>query len=154
MVIMLISFLSYGVYNGGVLLNKLFDWNIWLGIIILIFLAGFYVIIGGVKTMLTLDIFQGVLLLLTMFSVGIMAFVQVGGFEGIKEMTDIGKAGTLIKSIIPPSDMALKSKMFYPLPTIFTYCVIAGLSWIICNFGMAQRLLAAKNEQHAQKALV
>ena len=50
--------------------------------------------------------------------------------------------------------MALKSKMFYPLPAIFTYCVIAGLSWIICNFCMAQRLLASRDEQHAQKALI
>lgn len=154
MVIMLVSFLSYGVYNGGVLLNKLFDWNIWLGIIILISLAGFYVITGGVKTMLTLDIVQGALLLLTMFAVGIVAFVQVGGFDGIRAITEIGNAQQSVNSIVPPSDMALKSKMFYPLPTIFTYCVIAGLSWIICNFGMAQRLLAARNEQHAQKALI
>lgn len=154
MVVMLVSFLSYGVYNGGVLLNKLFDWNIWLSIAILISLAGFYVITGGVKTMLTLDIFQGILLLLTMFAVGITAFFYVGGFEGIREITLPGKAGTPLNSIVPPHDFSLKSGIMYPTPAVFTFCVIAGLSWIICNFGMAQRLLASKNETHAQKSLI
>jgi len=154
MVIMLISFLSYGVYNGGLLLNKLFDWNIWLSIIILLSIAGFYVIIGGVKTMLTLDIFQGILLLITMFAVGIVGFVAVGGFEGIKEITIIGKGGVPLNSIMPPNDFSLKSAVMYPTPTILTFCVIAGLSWIVCNFGMAQRFLASKSEAHAEKALV
>lgn len=154
MVIMLISFLSYGVYNGGLLLNKLFDWNIWLSIIILLALAGFYVMVGGVKTMLTLDIFQGILLLITMFAVGIAGFIYVGGFEGIKAITIIGNAGTPLNSIIPPTDFSINSQAMYPLPTIFTFCAIAGLSWIVCNFGMAQRFLASKDESHAQKALI
>lgn len=154
MVVMLISFLSYGVYNGGVLLNKFFGWDIFLSVVILISLAGFYVITGGVRTMLAMDVIQGVLLLLTMFAVGITGFILIGGIDGLKAITESSKAGGPLISMIPPLDFDLNTKTLYPLPTIPTFCVIAGLSWIICNFGMAQRLLASKDESHAQKALI
>jgi len=154
MVVMLVSFLSFGVYTGGLLLQESFGWNIQLSYIILLAIAAFYVIFGGVKTMLIMDTFQGALLLITMFAVGIVGLIQVGGLEGIKEIAVMGKHGTPLNSVIPPVDWSLFSDKFYPLITIPTFCVIAGLSWIICNFGMAQRLLASKNEQHAQKALI
>ena len=154
MVVMLVSFLCYGVYNGGVLLNKFFGWDIYLSVAVLISLAGFYVITGGVRTMLAMDVIQGVLLVLTMLAVGITGFFLIGGIDGIRDIVEVGKAGTPLTSLTPPMDFSLNSKLLYPFPTIPTYCAIAGLSWIICNFGMAQRLLASKDESHAQKALI
>ncbi len=154
MVVMLVSFMCWGVYVGGVLLNDFFGWNYYVSWIVLASVAGFYVLVGGVRTMLFLDVFQGILLLLTLFAVGIMGFVMVGGFPGIKEFTLLNEAGTPLNSLIPPMDFSLTSKTMYPLPTIPTYCVFAGMSWIICNFSMAQRLLASKDESHAQKALI
>ncbi len=154
MVVMLLSFLSFGIYNGGILLNKCFGWNIWVSMVLISGIAGFYVITGGVKTMLTLDIVQGILLLVTMFAVGITGFILVGGFPGLKEMTVIGKAGIPLNSLIPPLDLNPFTEALYPLPSIFLFCTVAGLSFIICNFSMAQRLLASKDESHAQKALI
>lgn len=154
MVVMLISFMCWGVYVGGVLLNDFFGWNYYVSWIVLVSVAGFYVLVGGVRTMLFLDVFQGILLLLTLFAVGIMGFVMVGGLPGIKEFTLLNEAGTPLNSLIPPMDFSLTSKVMYPFPTIPTFCVFAGMSWIICNFSMAQRLLASKDESHAQKALI
>jgi len=37
---------------------------------------------------------------------------------------------------------------------IALWATIAGLSWLACNFGMAQRILAAKSERDAQKSLL
>jgi SSS family solute:Na+ symporter len=154
MVVMLVSFMCWGVYVGGVLLNDFFGWNYYVSWIILSLVAGFYVLVGGVRTMLFLDVFQGILLLLTVFAVGIMGFVMVGGFPGIKEFTMVNEAGTHLNSLIPPMDFSLFSTVTYPFPTIPTFCVFAGMSWIICNFSMAQRLLASKDESHAQKSLI
>jgi len=154
MVVMLVSFMCWGVYVGGVLLNDFFGWNYYASWVVLASVAGFYVLVGGVRTMLFLDVFQGILLLLTLFAVGIMGFVMVGGFPGIREVTLTNPAGTPLNSIIPPMDFSLTSTVMYPFPTIPTYCVFAGMSWIICNFSMAQRLLASKDESHAQKALI
>jgi solute:Na+ symporter, SSS family len=89
-----------------------------------------------------------------MFAVGITGFFLVGGIEGLQAIVATSKAGGPLISMAPPADFDLNSKILYPLPTIPTYCAIAGLSWIICNFGMAQRLLASKDESHAQKALI
>jgi SSS family solute:Na+ symporter len=79
---------------------------------------------------------------------------MVGGFPGIKEIAAMGKAGTPINSIVPPMDWRLTTETMYPFITIPTYCVFAGMSWIICNFSMVQRLLASKDESHAQKSLI
>jgi SSS family solute:Na+ symporter len=154
MVVMLVSFMCYGVYMGGVLLNKFFGWNLYVSVIALSSVVGFYVIVGGIRTMLFLDVIQAVLLLVALFAVGIMGFVLVGGLSGIKEIMALGEAGTPLKSIIPPMDFHLTTKTLYPMITIPTYCVIAGLSWIICDFSMVQRMLAAKDESHAQKSLI
>ena len=40
--------------------------------------------------MLALDMIQGVLLLLTMFAVGIAGLIVAGGFQGIREMEILG----------------------------------------------------------------
>jgi solute:Na+ symporter, SSS family len=154
MVALLISLLAYAVYMGGILMNKFLGWNLWLNISILSLIAGFYVIFGGLRTMLMMDMIQGVLLLITLLVVGITGFILLGGFPGIRSLELIGNAGNPMNSLIPPLDFDLTSKVYFPLPAIPTYAVIAGLSWIICNFSMAQRLLAAKDESHAQKALI
>lgn len=154
MTAMLISLLAYAVYMGGVLLNRFLGWNIWFNVSLLVAIAGFYVIFGGLKTMLFMDVLQGFLLLLTLFTIGITGFVLLGGFEGIKELDLLGKAGTPLGSLTPPVEFDIKTNTYFPLPAVLTYAVIAGLSWIICNFSMAQRLLAAKDESHAQKSLI
>lgn len=154
MVVMLVSFMTYGVYMGGVMLNNFLGWNIWLGVSILMVIAAAYVILGGVRTMLAVDVVQGILLIITLVTLGCMGFLLAGGFGGIKALTITGKAGTPLNSLIPPLDFNLTSQNFFPLPAIPTWAVIAGLSWIICNSSMAQRLLATKNEQHSQKSLI
>ena len=154
MVAMLVSLLAYAVYMGSILLNNSLGWNLWLNIVLISSVAGIYVVFGGVRTMLTMDVFQAVLLLVALIAVGVAGFNFVGGFEGIRAFNQVGDGGTPLKSFIPPMDFMWNSKTYFPLPAIPTFAVIAGLSWIICNFSMAQRLLAAKNELHAQKALI
>ena len=154
MVIMLVSFMTYGVFMGSVMLNKLLGWNHWLGAIALLIIASTYVIMGGVRTMLALDVIQGGLLIITLLVLGGYGFYLLGGFEGIRQISELGRGNTPIPSMIPPMDTSLCSKIFFPLPAIPTWAVIAGLSWIVCNSSMAQRLLASRDEQHSQKALI
>jgi SSS family solute:Na+ symporter len=154
MAFQLILLLAYAVYFGSVLLQEFLGWEKWFSVVLLSAVAGFYVIVGGMRTMLFMDIIQAILLLVALFVVGIVGFLMLGGLPGIKELAVAGKAGTPMNSLIPPLDFSLRSNVYFPLPAIPTFAVIAGLSWIICNFSMAQRLLAAKDESHAQKALI
>jgi SSS family solute:Na+ symporter len=154
MSVMLISWLAYGVYMGGVLLNNFLGWDRFTGSVLMIGVTAFIVIFGGVRTMLSLSIIQTFLLIAAILGVGIAGFYMVGGFPGIREMTVLGRADTPIKSLMPPMHFSVFSPDLYPFPSVPTWCIIAGMSWIICNFSMAQRLLAAKDESHAQKSLI
>jgi SSS family solute:Na+ symporter len=155
MVSTIIAMMVYAVYMGALLLNEFVGWRIWPhSVVLIVAVTGFYVIYGGVRTMLALDIFQGAILMITLLALGIAGFVKLGGFPGLRQLEILGDAGTPLNSLVPPMDFNLFTKTLWPFPAIPTYCVIAGISWIVCNFSMAQRLLAAKDESHAQKALV
>lgn len=154
MSVMMISWLAYGVYMGGVLLHNFLGWDLFWSSVLMISICAFMVVFGGVRTMLSLSVIQTALLIIAILAVGIAGFILVGGFSGIREITEIGKAGTPIKSIMPPMHFSIFSKDLYAMPAIPTWCVIAGMSWIICNFSMAQRIMAAKDEANAQKSLI
>ncbi|MDX2194908.1 MAG: sodium/solute symporter [Cytophagales bacterium] len=154
MIVVLAAMLPYAVYMGALLLTQLLGWNFWINVIIISVISGLYVVMGGTKTMLTIDTFQGIFLLIVILFVGVVAYNACGGLQGIASMQDVGESGRPIKSFLPPLSTDLNTKIFFPLPAILTGALVVGLSWIVCNFGMAQRLLAAKTEKDAQKALI
>jgi SSS family solute:Na+ symporter len=78
----------------------------------------------------------------------------VGGLSGYIALQAIGDAGGPLPSVLPPSDWNLATDIFFPAQAIVVWATVAGLSWLACNFGMAQRLLAAKSEADAQKGLL
>lgn len=154
MISTIIAFLTYAVYLGGLLMEELLGWPFWINVSTIAFIAGFYVMYGGMKAMLKMDMIQAIFLLITIFVMGITGFVLLGGFEGIKAIELTGLTGNRFNSLIPPADFDVSSRAFFPMPAVLTYAIIASLSWIVCNFSMAQRILASKDESHAQKALV
>ena len=51
---------AYPVTIGGLLLAELIGWNLWGGVAFIAVVAGFYVILGGMRTVLALDVWQAV----------------------------------------------------------------------------------------------
>ncbi len=154
MVSVLIVTLAFGVYLGALLLENFLGWSFWMGVVLICAASGFYVIKGGMKTVLAIDFYQAIYLLITIGVVAGMALYKIGGISSLASIKTLNNAGTLMPSVIPPNDWNLYSTVFFPLPAIITWAVIAGQSWLICNYGMVQRLLAAKSERDAQKALL
>jgi len=66
----------------------------------------------------------------------------------------VGNAGIKLNLIIPPSDWSIFTGKYFPLQAVVVWATIAGVGWMSCNYAMAQRLLAAKSERDAQKALL
>ncbi|MFC1608439.1 hypothetical protein ACFL47_10770 [Candidatus Latescibacterota bacterium] len=116
--------------------------------------AGYYVIKGGMKTVLVIDFYQAIYLLISFGVVAGMALYKIGGLSGLASIKLLNSAGTPMASTVPPNDWNIFSETFYPLPAILSWGVIVGLSWLICNYGLVQRLLAAKDEESAQKGLL
>ena len=154
MISVLIVTLAFGVYLGALLLNNFLGWSFWVSTALIMAVAGFYVIKGGMRTVLAIDFYQAIFLLVTIGVVAGMALYKIGGISGLASINLLNSAGSKMASTIPPNDWSLFSTTFYPLPTIPTWSVIVGLSWLICNYGLVQRLLTAESERAAQKALL
>jgi solute:Na+ symporter, SSS family len=154
MMAILVTTLAFGLYFGAILLRNFLGWSFWVSVIFVALVAVFYVVKGGMRTVLAIDVYQALFLLATIFAVTAMVLVKVGGPAGLASIKILGEAGTRLSSTVPPNDWNLASSTFFPLPAVLTWASVAGLSWLACNFGMVQRLLAARSEKDAQKSLL
>ena len=150
----LIITLAGAVYLGALLLEDFLGWSLLASVILISVLIGFYVILGGMKTVLTMDFYQGIFVIITLIIVLVAVIDNVGGLGVLAKSAVMTKADVSIHSIVPPSDWSLTTEKFFPWQAIATWAPITGLAWLACNFSMAQRLLAAKSERDAQKGLL
>lgn len=146
--------LGTSIYLGGLILQTVFDWNLYMSCAIIIGVVGLYVLMGGMKTVLSINIYQAIFITLSLLTVGIVCIREVGGLWDFMHLPTLSKAGSPMSSTLLPIDLNLKSQKWYAMPSGLIWAALAGTAWIACNFGMAQRLLAAKNEEHAQKAML
>jgi SSS family solute:Na+ symporter len=154
MAVVLVIILTSALYLGALLVTRLLEWPFILSLSFIAVVCGFYVVIGGLRTVLVLDVYQGIILLITLIVVAWRVLREVGGWAALAGYHDPGKAGVPMTSLVPPFDAALDSGVFFPGPAILTWATVAGLAWVGCNFGIVQRLLASKTEQDAQKSLL
>lgn len=154
MVVYNVIILGTSIYLGGLILSEVFNWNLQISSITIIAVVGLYVMMGGMKTVLSINIYQSVFIVLTLLTVGVMCVVQVGGISGFLAIKELSRSGTELVSTKLPWDLNLFSKLWYPAPSGYIWASMAGSAWIACNFAMVQRLLAAKNEKHAQMAIL
>lgn len=154
MIAILVTTLAFGLYFGAIMLQNFLGWPFGLSVVFVGLVAAFYVIKGGMRTVLALDVYQAIFLLITIIVVMAMVLVKIGGPAGLASIKVLGEAGTRLSSTVPPNDWRLTSPTFFPLPAVLTWASVAGLSWLACNFGMVQRLLAARSEKDAQKSLL
>ena len=146
--------LGTSIYLGGLILETIFGWNLLLACSVIMAIVGLYVMMGGMKTVLAINIYQAVFITLTLIAVGTMCIVQADGFSVLLNSPVESAAGAPLASTMFPFDLSLKSDLWYAMPSGIIWGALAGTAWIACNFGMVQRLLAAKDEQNAQKAIL
>lgn len=154
MSVLLVVTLALGLYLGALLLEQLLGWPFAVSVAFIALAAGFYVILGGMRTVLVLDTYQALFLLATLLLVAGMAVYHAGGLGGLAALTEKNDAGGNLNSIIPPWTWDLGTPFFFHAQGILFWATVVGLSWLACNFGMAQRLLAARSERDAQKSLL
>ena len=150
----LIVTLSGAMFLGALLLKNLLGWSTSASIILISVVVGFYVILGGMKTVLSIDFYQGIFVIVTLIAVTAMSLYKIGGLAGFATAGAVGNAGVALSSIVPPSDWSIFTTNYFPMQAVMVWATIAGVGWMSCNYSMAQRLLAAKSELDAQKALL
>ncbi|HRX87592.1 MAG TPA: hypothetical protein P5572_21405, partial [Phycisphaerae bacterium] len=154
MAIMLIIILTSALYLGALLVTRLLDWPLPVSVAFIVVVCGFYVIVGGLRTVLVLDVYQGIILLVTLGVVAWRVLAEIGGVHGLAAFDAAGDAGVPMTSLVPPSTFDLHTPWFFPMQAIVTWAMVAGVAWVGCNFGLVQRLLATRSEADAQKSLL
>ncbi len=154
MISILVVTLAGAMFLGALLLKNLLGWSMFAGVLLISVVVGFYVILGGMKTVLSLDFYQGMFIIFTLVVVTIMALVKIGGLSAFAAHGVAGNAGVPLASIVPPSDWSPTTDAYFPMQAVVLWATIAGVGWMSLNYSMAQRLLAARSERDGQKALL
>src|SRR5699024_7185124 len=82
-VTILISWLSLTLFAGGILIQQMLGIPMWLSIIVLIIIAAFFTIAGGLKAIAYTNVFQMILLIVVSLALTITGVIEVGGVEGL-----------------------------------------------------------------------
>jgi len=154
MILYNIIVLGTSIYLGGLILQTIFGWNLLVSCMVIMGIVGLYVMLGGMKTVLAMNVYQSVFITLTLMTVGLTCIMKVGGLSAILGTSVESQAGAPLSSTLLPFDISLTSDLWYAMPSGLIWGALAGTAWIACNFGMVQRLLAAKDEKNAQKAIL
>lgn len=136
----LISWLSLTLFAGGILIQQILNFPMWLSVIVLIIIAAFFTIAGGLKAIAYTNIFQMVLLIGVSLALTITGISKVGGIQAIIEQTPAHYWNLFL-----PIDDAN-----YPWIAILLGYPVMGV-WFWCtDQSMVQSVLGAKSLKQGQ----
>jgi SSS family solute:Na+ symporter len=140
LITILISWLSLGLFAGGVLVKQLLGMPMWLSVIIMVVVSTLFVVAGGLKTIAYTSIFQMLLLIAVSLTLVIIGVSKAGGIMAIYEKTP----AHYWNLFLPANDAV------YPWHAILLGYPIMGV-WFWCTEqSMVQSVLGAKNLEQGQ----
>lgn len=124
------------LFAGAITLDLLFpEVPLWILIAGLTFIAGIYVILGGLRAVMITDTIQGFLLLTGGGIIFYLCVQELGSWEAIMDAAPPGGF-----SLFKPAD-----DDFLPWPGIFTGVLWLGIYYWITNHVVVQKVLSARN---------
>ncbi|MFV0564742.1 MAG: sodium:solute symporter [Flavobacteriaceae bacterium] len=140
LITILISWLSLTLFAGGILVQQLLDIPMYLSVILMVILSGFFAAAGGLKAIAYTNSFQMVLLIAVSLLLVVMGINKAGGLEHIYNSTP----GSYWNLFLPASDKG------YPWHAILLGYPVMGV-WFWCtDQSMVQSILGAKNLKQGQ----
>jgi len=133
------------LYAGGLLLKLIFpEAELWLIILGLSLCAGAYTVLGGLRAVIITDAIQTVLILAGAVTVTWLAWERVGGWAPVRAVTP-----PEMLSLVRPADDAT-----LPWTGLLFGVPVLGFYFWCTNQFMVQRVLSARNAQHARYGLL
>ena len=133
--------IGFCLYTGAVVLKGLFGIPIMTSIIIAAVLTGVYTIIGGLLAVVVTGAMQTIILLVGAIVITLVALNRVGGWEGLAANVEPVKL-TILRSADDPANL--------PWYSVFLGYPVIGLWYWCADQTIVQRVLGAKNENHAR----
>ncbi|MDE1193589.1 MAG: sodium/solute symporter [Arachidicoccus sp.] len=140
LITILISWLSLGLFAGGVLVNQLLNIPMWQSVIAMILLAAFFAASGGLKTIAYTNVFQMILLIGVSLTLTIIGIEKVGGISSLYHNVP-SKYWNLFLSVHDKNYPWIAIVLGYPVMGIWFWCT---------EQSMVQSVLGAKNLEQGQ----
>ena len=140
LITILISWLSLGLFAGGVLVRQLLGLPMWLSVISMVVLATFFAAAGGLKAIAYTNVFQMLLLIVVSCCLVGIGLSRVGGIGALFAKTP----ATYWNLFLPSNDKN------YPWQAILLGYPVMGV-WFWCTEqSMVQSVLGAKSLEQGQ----
>ena len=133
--------IGFSLYTGAVVLRGLFGINIYASIIVTSVLTGLYTIVGGLLAVVLTESIQTVVLLVGAICVTAIAYDRVGGWSALTTAVEPVKLTVLRSAEESPT---------LPWYAVFLGYPVIGLWYWCADQTIVQRVLGAKNENHAR----
>lgn len=140
LVTVLISWLALTLYAGGILVGQILGLPLWLSVVILVLIAAFFTIAGGLKAIAYTNVFQMLLLIAVSLILTVVGVVKAGGPMAIFENTP-AHYWNLLRPMDDPNYPWLAILLGYPVMGVWFWCT---------DQSMVQSVLGAKNLKQGQ----
>lgn len=136
----LVSWLSLGLFSGGVLVRQVLGIPMWQSVIVLVLFSGLFTFAGGLKAIAKVNVFQMVLLIVVSAIISVVGLQQVGGVSQLLDKTP-GHYWNLIKPASDPD---------FPWPALLLGYPVAAVAFFCTDQAMVQSVLGAKSLKQGQ----
>jgi SSS family solute:Na+ symporter len=136
----LISWLSLGLFSGGILVRQILGIPMWQSTIVLVAFSGLFTYMGGLKAIAKVNVFQMILLIIVSLALSYIGLQKVGGITALVHKTP-GHFWNLVR---PVSDAS------YPWHALLLGYPISAIAFFCTDQSMVQSVLGAKNLKQGQ----
>jgi solute:Na+ symporter, SSS family len=136
----LISWLSLGLFAGGLLVRQILGIPMWQSVTVLVLFAGFFAFAGGLKAIAKVNTFQMLLLICVSMMLTIAGIHKVGGLSAL-----FHKAPSEYWNLVRPA-----SDASYPWPAILLGYPVSAVAFFCTDQAMVQSVLGARNLEQGQ----
>ncbi len=133
--------IGFSLYTGAVVMRGLFGIDMNVSIITVAVLTGIYTIVGGLLAVVLTESIQTVILLIGAICITIFGMVEIGGWAELQK-----NVHPVNFSIIRPDTDPTGLSMW----AVFLGYPVIGLWYWCCDQTIVQRVLGAKDENHAR----
>ena len=136
----LISWLALTLFAGGILVGQILNMKLWMSVVILVMIAAFFTIAGGLKAIAYTNVFQMILLIAVSLVLTVVGVVKAGGPMEIFHNTP-KSYWNLLLPMDDPNYPWLAIVLGYPIMGVWFWCT---------DQSMVQSVLGAKNLKQGQ----
>jgi SSS family solute:Na+ symporter len=136
----LISWLSLGLFSGGILVRQILGIPMWQSTIVLVAFSGLFTFMGGLKAIAKVNVFQMILLIIVSLILTYLGLKEIGGLSALFNKTP-AHFWNLTR---PASDAG------YPWPAILLGYPVSAVAFFCTDQSMVQSVLGAKNLKQGQ----